>query len=383
MRFQEFLDSFTGLVEGSPVECLEAGARYVIMSDLHMGDGGSRDDLVKNRALIRGVLRERYLEEGWTLVLAGDIEELHKFRLPAIRRAWQPLYAVFDAFAARGGLRKIVGNHDLALLAEKDYPYELIHGLSLMYGERRLFCFHGHQASRFFVKYNYLSDFIVRYLAKPLRIANTSISKDSRQRFKAENRIYKASKKLGIATVAGHTHRPLFESMSKYDSLRFTLEGLLRDYVGADGEGRGNIAERVDALRREFDGLKKKERLNGLVRGLYEEKDFVIPCLFNSGCATGKGGITAIELVVPEVQAASGTLPEQDQAGSASVRLVHWAEEGTSKVYLEREAIETEALAGTPWLRHVLRKEGLDSVFARIDLLGGGPTGEELSRIAY
>ena len=105
MKFQEFLDSFNGLVEGSPVESLEAGARYVIMSDLHMGDGGSRDDLVKNRALVRGVLREKYLEEGWTLVLAGDIEELHKFKLPAIRRAWRPVYAVFDAFAARGGLR--------------------------------------------------------------------------------------------------------------------------------------------------------------------------------------------------------------------------------------------------------------------------------------
>lgn len=383
MRFQEFLDSFSGLVEGSPAEYLEAGAKYVIMSDLHMGDGGSRDDLVKNRALIRGILRERYLEEGWILVLAGDIEELHKFKLPAIRRAWQPLYSVFDAFAARGGLRKIVGNHDLSLLAEKDYPYAPIHGLSLMYGERRLFCFHGHQASRFFVKYNYLSDFIVRYLAKPLKIANTSISKDSRQRFKAENRIYRASKKLGIATLAGHTHRPLFESMSKYDSLRYTLEGLLRDYARAEEEDRREIAERVDALRREFDGLKKKERRNGLARGLYEEKDFVIPCLFNPGCATGKGGITAIELVLPEAQSDPGTVSGKGRDGSASIRLVHWAEEGASKEYLEREAIETEVLAGRPWIRHVLREESLDSVFARIDLLGGGPIGEALSRIAY
>ena len=45
-----------------------------------------------------------------------DIEELHKFGLPEIRRAWVPLYALFDSFAAEGRLRKIVGNHDLATI---------------------------------------------------------------------------------------------------------------------------------------------------------------------------------------------------------------------------------------------------------------------------
>jgi UDP-2,3-diacylglucosamine pyrophosphatase LpxH len=383
MRFEEFLQSFSDLVAGSPTEAIRPGSRFVIMSDLHMGDGGSRDDLAKNRALLRGILRERYLEEDWTLVLAGDVEELHKFKLGAIRRAWQPLYAIIDAFNAKGALRKIVGNHDLALLAEQGYPYGLLHGLSLMYGERRLFCFHGHQSSRFFVKYNYLSDFIVRYLAKPLKIANTSISEDSRQRFKAERRIYKASKKLGIASIAGHTHRPLFESMSKYDSLRYTMEGLLRDHAAADAAGREEIARRLDALRREFEGLRKKDKHYGLVRGLYEERDFVIPCLFNAGCATGKGGITAIEVVAPEQGPSAGTAPADAPTPAASIALVHWAEEGASKEYLEREAIATEALAGTPWVRHVLRREGLDSVFARIDLLGGGPVGEAMERIAF
>jgi hypothetical protein len=77
-----------------------------------------------------------------------------------------------------------------------------------------------------------------------------------------ERRIYKASKRLGLVSIAGHTHRPLFESLSKYDSLRYSMESLIRDYPRADKE----------------------------------ERDFVIPCLFNTGCATGGSGLTAIEI---------------------------------------------------------------------------------------
>lgn len=367
MKFKEFLDSFLSLIEASPVEDIAPGSRYVIISDLHMGDGGSRDDLAHNRALVRNVLRDYYLEADYTLILGGDVEELHKFKPAEIRRAWQPLYAVFDEFASRSALRKIVGNHDLALLAEKEKPYELCHGLSLLYGHRRIFCFHGHQASRFFVKYNYISDFIVRYLAKPLKIRNTSISGDSRQRFKAERRIYRASKRLGIVSVAGHTHRPLFESLSKYDSLRWSMENLLREYPRADAARKAEIADRVDLYRGEFERLRKKERDSGLARGLYEDRDFVIPCLFNTGCATGGGGFTAIEI--------AGDAPGKP----AAISLVHWAEEGNSKAYIAREAMETEALGQGPYVRYVLRRDELEAIFARIDLLGQ----PSVSDIAY
>jgi predicted phosphodiesterase len=353
VKFREFQESFLDLMEECPSEAMAPGSRYVVLSDLHMGDGGSRDDLAPNRALLRTALRDHYLERGYTLVLAGDVEELHKFGLGEIRRAWGPLYAVFDAFNERGALRKILGNHDLALLKEEGYPYELLHGLSLLHGPRRIFCFHGHQASRFFVKYNYLSDFIVRYLAKPLKIKNTGIAQDSRQKFKAESRIYRVSKKLGIVSVTGHTHRPLFETLSKYDSLRWTIEDLLREYPHAEGRRKAFIAEIVGIYREEFLRLKKKERKYGVTRGLYEERDFVIPSLFNSGCATARGGFTAIEI-----------------EGDATISLVHWTEAGKAKPYVEREAVEWARLEGSPYARYVLERDGLDSIFARIDLLG-------------
>lgn len=359
MRFEEFLGSFQSLIEASPSEALEPGKRYVIMSDLHMGDGSSRDDLIHNRRLIRSVLRDWYLERGYTLILDGDIEELHKFDLASVGRAWEPLYRIFDDFQGRGSLRKIVGNHDLALLKEKSYPYPLIHGLSLLYGDKRFFIFHGHQASRFFVKYNYLSDFIVHYLAKPLHIKNTSISHDSRQRFKNERRIYKASKRLGLVSIAGHTHRPLFESLSKYDSLRYSMESLIREYPRASEGERERIADMVAVYRSEFEALKRKDRQYGLSRGLYEDRDFVIPCLFNTGCATGGSGITAIEIE-----------RGLERPAQSSISLVHWTESSEAKPYIEREALFKDQLEGSPYARYVLGSDSLDALFARIELLG-------------
>lgn len=362
MRFEDFFASFTSLVEASPVEELEPGRRYVVLSDLHMGDGGSGDDLWANRALLEALLGGWYLERGYTLVLNGDIEELHKFKLGAIAKAWEPLYRVFDRFEREGRLRKILGNHDLALLKERDYPYRLEHGLSLRCEGRRLFIFHGHQASRLFVRYNYLSDFIVRYLAKPLRIKNTSIAQDSRQRFKNERRIYRASRRLGIVSIAGHTHRPLFESLSKYDALRYSIETLIREYPRAGEAERARISDILSIYRAEFEALKRKDRKYGLTRGLYEERDFVIPCLFNTGCATGKGGITAIEI---ERGFSSPRSPS-----AASISLVHWASSATAKPYIEREALLKDELETGPYARYVLGSDSIDSVFARVELLG-------------
>ena len=353
MRFSDFLASFEELLASCPQESIGADSRYLFLSDLHMGDGGPRDDLAPNGGLVAAVLARWYLERGYVLVLNGDIEDLSKFKLKEIRRAWAPLYALFDSFAAQGRLRKIVGNHDLALLRRDDQPYELLHALVLDWRGRKIFAFHGHEASKLFVKHAYLSDFVVRYLAKPLKIRNTSISKDSKYRFKTERRIYKASKRLGLVSITGHTHRPLFESLSKYDSLRWSIEALLRDYASAPlgSELRERAPSLIATYRAELERLGRKERRYGLSRGLYEDGSLLIPCLFNSGCATGKNGITAIEI----------------EGGAIS--LVHWTVEGRARSYIEDEAILKDKIEGTSYARYVLKSDGLDDIFARIELL--------------
>lgn len=351
MKFREFLKSFRHLLEESPREIMGPDSRYVFMSDLHLGDGGRKDDLDPNRGIVHNALAKWYLIKGHTLVLNGDIEDLSKFRYREIREAWKGLYAILDEFADGGRIRRILGNHDLALLTRDDYPYQLSHGLSLEWKGRTLFAFHGHQASRFFMEFDYLSGFIVRYLAKPLSIRNTSISGDSRRRFRTERRIYRASRHLGILSITGHTHRPLFESLSKYDSLRWSIEELLRSWSGVDAEGRARIEETIAVYRMELARLRRSEKNFRLLASLYDDGDIVVPTLFNSGCATGRNGVTAIEI--------------EDGA----ISLVQWTGAKGPRDYVNLESLERNEIPATPYARHVLRRASLDEVFARIDLL--------------
>lgn len=352
MNFKEFFESYSALLAACPREAIAADSRYVFLSDFHMGDGGSRDDLAHNRELLEAILSRHYLARGHVLVLNGDIEDLSKFRYPDIRAAWPSLYEAFDAFAKAGRLRKIVGNHDLGLFRMKGYPYELIHGLAIEHGPDRLFAFHGHQASRFFTRHDYLSHFAIRYLVKPLAIRNANVDDRGRRRFRIERRIYRASKALGVASVIGHTHRPLFESRSKYDSLRWAIEELVAEYPSATGGRRKEIVNLVDLYRTELAQMGRREVNRDLAGSRYDRESILVPCLFNSGCATGRHGITALEL-------ADGALS-----------LVQWTGASGPKPYLRREALEAEPLEGTPNVRYLLRRADLNHVFARIRLLG-------------
>ena len=340
------------MLSRSPVERLELNSKYVFLSDLHMGNGGKADDLRRNRRLIRAILSEYYLPRGYTLVLNGDIEDTVKFRFPAIRNAWPELFAAFDAFDAEGRLRKIIGNHDHGLLSLHDYPYRLYESLLLEDDGRRILVFHGHQANSVYVKMNEVSGFFLRYLAVPLRIRNRNRSPESLRRYRAERRIYRATRQAGIVTITGHTHRPMFESLSKYDSLRLSIETLLGEYPGAREERRIEIARLISVFRSVIEGLNRRDMRHRLATSLYDDKALLVPCMFNSGCATGRHGITGIEIA------------------GAQILLVHFRCGSDPSEYIEREAIRAERLSGDACTRFVLRQDSLDAVFTRIGLLG-------------
>lgn len=351
MKFRKFYQSFQSLLESCPEQALDSNDRYVIFSDLHMGNGGPLDDLVPNRRLVETALKDYYLKNRYHLVLNGDVEDLNKFKLSEIVPAWSDLYSIFNSFAQEGKFWKIVGNHDLYLLKAREYPYPLYHGLQLKRDDQRLFIFHGHQASQFFNEFDYLSEFIVRFLAKPLRIKNSGVSKNSKRRFSTERYIYKAARKMGIVALTGHTHRPLFESLSKYDSLRWSIEELLREYALADFTQRPRIVELLDVYRTELERIAKKGKRGNASKSLYDEGPLLVPCLFNSGCATGKHGITALEI------------------DHGSISLVHWAAEGVSRPYIEKEALYKDSIDGG-FSRYTLHSEYLDQIFVRLSLLG-------------
>lgn len=354
MKYNEFYSVFKKFLDDAPVEELNKNRSYIFLSDLHMGNGGSRDDLTRHRDLLKAALEKWYLKKNYILVLNGDIEDLNKFRHSDIKKAWKDILDIIGAFAEKGDLRKIIGNHDVDLLVNRNYPWKLYEGIVFTYGKRRIFAFHGHQASNLYVRFDFLSEFLVRWFLRPLHIKNISVSKNSRRRFRTEKRIYRAAKSLGILAIAGHTHRPLFESMSKFDNIKLILENLIEQYIDASKIDKKEIAPQIALYRNELILLSAEKEKKKKTQSLYGNGPLLIPCLFNSGSATSKNGFNALEIK------------------KGHISLVYWTEGEADRPYIASETLKTVSV-DNQFFRYTIQTERLDSIFTRIELLGDLP----------
>ncbi|GHV96120.1 metallophosphoesterase [Spirochaetia bacterium] len=329
---------------------ISRGGRALIISDLHMGIG-RRDDLAENGELLISLLEGYYFAGGWNLVLNGDIEELQRHSLDNIRERWARLFRVFDLFAAQNRLYKIIGNHDEELLFKQSYPYPLYSVIKIETGIIPAYVYHGHQSSKIYNDYNKVLGAGIRYFLKPFGIRNISSGRSPYRRFFVEKKAYAFSLENHCLSIIGHTHRPLFESLGRFDYIKFEIERLCRDYPASSGTDRERIENEVLALRREMGKLKRKERRDVLRQSLYGD-ELPVPCLFNSGCAIGKKGLNAIEL------------------SGEDIALVYWYTEGSGRRFISRGGYQIEKLANTPHCRAVLNQDRLEYILARIKLLG-------------
>ena len=339
------------LFKDSPREPLDPGKKWVIFSDLHMGDGGSTDDFKTNSELFVSALQDHYFDKNYKLFLNGDVEELQRYPLKKIVRYWTHVYELFAEFAKTDRLIKTIGNHDLELATLEEQPYDLkIHeGYRLGYQEDDIFLFHGHQASKKYQQHNELVGFTLKYFANPLGIKNYSVSHSSVKQFKIEKKLYHYSSKRNIISVIGHTHRPLFESMDKMDRLKYKIDQLCREYTEEKGD-RTSIEESIIAYKNELKKYhKENEGLN--VLNLIYHDIFHIPCLFNSGTVIGKRGMTCLEI------------------DDKHIRLVHWFDKKLSKKYLKQTGYAPEQLGESDFYRMVINEEPLDYIFTRIKFL--------------
>jgi len=324
--------------------------KALIISDFHMG-AGKRDDLSENGDLLTGLLEKYYYKQNWHLILNGDIEELQRYRLDTIEEKWKSLIELFHSFAGKNRLYKIVGNHDMILLYEKNYRFPLYNVVKINTNHLPAYVYHGHQASSLLYKYNHFVGAVLRYVLKPLGIKNISSARSPYKHFSVEKAAYKFSLENKCISIIGHTHRPLFESLGRFEYIKFEIERLCRDYPSSsDGEKR-RIETEVSALRGELGKLRRKERRDVLRQSLYGD-ELSVPCLFNSGSAISKKGLTAIEFSGEEIA------------------LVYWFEEGKGRRFISRGGYNIEKLEGTPYCRAVLNHANLDYISARINLLG-------------
>jgi len=334
---------------------LDNSSKVLILSDLHMGNGGRRDEFRRNAQLVRTMLGNYYLPEKYSLVLNGDVEELFKFPLDSIDTEWGDFYDLFLKFELNGFFWKTYGNHDAELMDEKDYRLasSMVESLKFHYGNETILILHGHQASvLLWETYPIVSRsvvFFLRYIAKPAGIRNFSTAYNSRRRFAIEKSIYEFSNQAKIVSIIGHTHRPLFESLSKVDFLNFRIEELCRAYPSADSERRTVIERKISALKIELAACYKRGKKIGLRSGLYNS--LTIPSLFNSGCAIGKRGITALEIE------------------GNKIRLVYWYNGKQSRKFTSDRDNRPMELGSTGFSRIVLNEDSLEYVFSRLHLL--------------
>ncbi|MDR2048902.1 MAG: serine/threonine protein phosphatase [Treponema sp.] len=340
----------TGTRKADPESDIYSAEKLVVLSDLHMGCG-PRDDLAQNGRLLTDMLESYYLPQGWHLVLNGDIEEMLRYSLSAIRARWPRLFAVFDSFASKGRLCKTIGNHDEDLVYEKNYPYKLYNAVRIETSHLPLYVYHGHQSSRVYTDYNNLVRNVIRYILKPFGIRNISSARSPHRRFFVEKQAYDFAMTHNCVSIIGHTHRALFESLGRFDYIKFEIERLCRDYPGAAGAEKARIAGEVAALREDLGKLKRSERRDVLRQSLYGD-DLPVPCLFNSGSAISKKGINALEL------------------NNDGIALVYWFTEGGGKKFISRGNYDVFKLRGTRQRRAVLNQDRLDYIKARIELLG-------------
>ncbi|MCX6179570.1 MAG: metallophosphoesterase [Chlorobiales bacterium] len=344
-----------GLLNKARPVYLDHSSRILILSDLHMGNGGRLDEFRQNADLVRTMLESYYLPEKYSLVLNGDVEELFKFPLKSITSKWGDFYDLFLKFEKNGFFWKTYGNHDSALLDEKEYQLSssLIESIKFHYGDETLLLFHGHQASvLLWESYSFLSRAVIlflRYIAKPVGIRNFSVAYNSRRKFAIEKSIYEFSNQSKIVSIIGHTHRPLFESLSKVDYLNYRIENLCRTFSSTAHEKRPEIELNILGLKSELDACYKKGKIVGLRSGLYN--NLPIPSVFNSGCTIGKRAVTALEIE------------------GNTIRLVCWYNgKQRPKFITDGNHLPVE-LDSTGFSRIVLNEDSLDYVFSRLHLL--------------
>jgi UDP-2,3-diacylglucosamine pyrophosphatase LpxH len=352
IRNNHYFQLLEKLYKDSPELKISDKDKIVIFSDLHMGDGRSLDDFHKNSQLFLTALKEYYFKNNYILVLNGDIEELHRYQLKGIKKQWEVVYDIFCQFHEKNRLYKIYGNHDSKLFGykESELGCPTLKSLTLKLKNRDLFIYHGHQASFYYNTFDDLMSLALKFIAVPLRIKSYSVAHNNMKKSHIEKMAYKFAKSKQMISIIGHTHRPLFESFSKLDTLKFRIESLLRKYQKTGKRNKVHLENEIIKCKKDIDKHIKKRGKEHSISSLYSE-DIIIPCVFNSGSVIGKRGMTAIEI-------AEGT-----------ISLVHWYGSDIDKKYVKNDLEYITKLEGTDYKRHILKHDNLDYIFTRIRLL--------------
>lgn len=294
---------------------LSGEKKYILFSDLHLGNGGKADDFCMNEATMLIALAH-YRKEGFELVLVGDIEELWQFALEEVRsRYFSTIYKAIRAFPDVL-VHRIFGNHDgdwnkVCIDPTKSHPVQpgiAAEGIRVKNADGNLpilIC-HGHQgdiesdrgawSSRFFVRCYRFFEPLLRKLGKKNPPAiRSQILKNHEKIF------YDWAKANKVLLICGHTHRAIFASKSFLEKCQDELalaKAAYRD-VSRTNALRGEYRREIQALKKKIRREKSHDRKITSVEPKCIDPR---PHYFNTGSGIYDDGITGIELTADKIK---------------------------------------------------------------------------------
>lgn len=276
--------------------------KLVLLSDLHKGARNPADDFQPSEGAYNDALAY-YFDRGYTLISLGDVEELWEERPPHVVKAYRSTLEREGTFHGEGRLLRVWGNHDdhWRFAGEVKKYLDPIFGdgvevresilIRLVDGQKplgRLFLVHGHQGTLDSDRFAAFSRLFVRYVWRPIqRLIGFSFNTPATNwelRKGQDTALYHWTRgQEKLALIAGHTHRPVFKSISNEEMIQSLLE-----------QAREKDPSQVARLEAELDWAQSQTR-----READPESQVVFdrPSYFNTGCcAFTDGRITGLEI---------------------------------------------------------------------------------------
>lgn len=290
----------------------------VIFSDQHKGSRDGADDFQAAEATYNQAI-SYYNRMAYTLLALGDVEELWEERPRPVIKAYPETFTLEARFHADGRYLRVWGNHD----DQWRYPGEVRKLLDPIYGEPplivregilvnlsngaerlgKLFLVHGHQGTLDSDRFAWLSRILVRYLWRPFqrltRIPSNTPATDWRLRHSHNIALYRwSARQEKLILIAGHTHRPVFESFVDQKQLQHELNAARLTLESAP-EDRKN-QRRLNQLEEELAWTKRAQQEQF---ALEQSESSIKPSYYNTGCCCyPDGSITGLELVAGEIR---------------------------------------------------------------------------------
>lgn len=276
----------------------QATGKFIIFSDQHKGARDGADDFAMAEANYLAALNH-YCMNGFFFICLGDSEELWENNLGKVKKYNEKTFEAEKKFLAKDAFMKIIGNHDLYWNNDPFAWWQLkkIYGRDVKAYEGvvlagyideqplTIFCTHGHQGDAQ-SDGNWFSKFFVARIWAPLQAylrinPNTAAYNNEKKTLHNEIMYEWSSQQKDTIVITGHTHQPVFESLT-------LIERLYKQYQFAKAN---NDTARMAQLESD---IRKREKEFAAVAIDYLT---MRPSYFNSGCCCFvDGDITGIEI---------------------------------------------------------------------------------------